>query len=214
MTRFKTKDSPEVLHELPMEIIPLELMQGGGNRDLDLLESKGILFLEDDISKQSISHTLKKLITLHSDPEFKDTIQIIINSPGGYCDAGWALIDTLGYVKNRVKTIAMGQICSMALSIFIAGDERWMTPNCSAMIHQFLGGGIGNYSDLIAKTKGWDLEMKRQVQHLIKCSNYKSEAQVKKNLLKDYDHYLSPEEMKKHGLCDVIFKPHVRGTRK
>jgi len=182
-------------------------------RDQTELEDRGILIIDRIISKDSLAKISKRMLVLHFDKEFKDEIQIILNSPGGYCDAGWALIDLMGFVKNRVKTVAMGEICSMATSIFIAGDDRVMSPNCSAMIHQFSDYGEGKYDELIAKGKMWEMEMEKEVAHLIRCSKYTNKAQVEKNLLKGNDHWLSPNEMKKHGLCDQVFKPKARGKK-
>ena len=222
---LKRKGSPSILrmkqHDEDDEgcgqvvpVIPIEVLTAlatGHNPDL---EDKGVLFLEDDISKHSLSRLTRKLVALHFDDDFKDWIQLIINSPGGYCDAGWALIDLMAWCKNPIRTIAMGEICSMATSIFIAGDDRMMSPNCSTMIHQFSDYGAGTYGDLIAKKKGWEIEMSKEIAHLIRCSKYKTEAEVKKNILKAHDHWLSPQEMKKHGLCDSVFIPQPRGKKK
>lgn len=189
----------------------LSMMQEQGEKEL---EDSGVIIINDYISKQTLARAYRKLIVLHMDDTFKDDIQIILNSPGGYCDAGWAFIDMMAFVKNNIRTIAMGEIASMATSIFIAGDERIISPNTSSMIHQFSDYGEGNYTDLIAKNKMWDMEMEKDIQHILRCSKYKTAAEVKKNILKDSDHWLSPHDMKKHGLCDTIFKPKPRGKKK
>lgn len=198
-------------------ILPLELFQNmnmGGNHEDHILDQRGFIIIDKDISKQSLSQSYKKLLALHFNHQFTDPIHIIINSPGGYCDAGWAFIDLMTFVKNKIITIAMGEIASMATSIFITGDERILTPNCSTMIHQFSDFGTGNYGDLVAKTKMWELEYERSVNHFVKYSKYKTKDQVEKHLLKQNDNWLSPLDMKKHGLCDRVFTPKPRGHRK
>src|SRR5688572_1394404 len=157
----------------------------GNNHAQTALEDRGILFIEDVISKESLSRVTKKLMALHFNPDFKDNIQLIINSPGGYCDAGWAFIDLMAWCKNNIITVGLGEICSMATSIFISGDHRVMSPNCSAMIHQFSDYGEGSYGDLIAKKKFWEMEYDKDLAHLLRCSKYKSKEDVKKNILKD-----------------------------
>jgi len=176
-------------------------------RDQVDLESRGILIIDGIISNESIAKIYKRMLVLHLNESFNDPIQLILNSPGGDCDAGWALIDLIGFIRLKVKTIAMGEICSTATAIFIAGDERIMAPNCSAMIHQFSDAGIGNYSDLVAKGKAWKMESDKETAHLIKHSKYTTKAQIEKHILRSYDHWLSPQEMKRHGLCDEVFKP-------
>lgn len=187
-------------------VIPLEVLHAlsGANKEDNSLESRGIIFLDREINTMTISHIIKRIISLHFNPDFKDPIQLIINSPGGATDAGWALIDVMSWVKNPVRTIALGEICSMATSIFIAGDERIMGANSLAMIHQFSWGRAGNYSELVAGRKAEDLQDRMDVKHLLLHSKYKTEADIRKHVLKNTDNWLSPSEMKKHGLCDRI----------
>lgn len=173
----------------------------------DPLESYGILIIDDTITKQSIARATKKLLEYHFDSSFDNDVQIILNSPGGYLDAGHAFIDLMGWVRHKVRTVALGHICSMATLIFIHGDERIMAPNSIAMIHQFSGGNVGNYTDLVAGRKYEDLEMQRHINMFIECSKYKTEKEIRQYLLKNTDNYLTPKEMIKHGLCEGIFEP-------
>jgi ATP-dependent Clp protease protease subunit len=194
------------------QIIPFDLLQAmmsNGKQD-DSLEARGIIFLDKEINSMTVGHIIKRIMSLHFNPDFKDSIQLILNSPGGSTDAGWALIDVMAWVKNPVRTIALGEICSMATSIFISGDERVMGSNALAMIHQFSWGRAGNYSELVASRKAEDLQDKMDIKHLIKHSKYKTEADVRKHLLQDTDNWLSPEEMKKHGLCDRVLSATTR----
>lgn len=227
MIRRKKKEEPKVtpsVTESPKQddteavgVIPLELLQalGGGMKEDDSLESRGIIFLDKEINNMTVSHVIKRLISLHFNPDFKDSIQIIINSPGGATDAGWALIDVMSWVKNPVRTIALGEICSMATSIFISGDERIMGANALAMIHQFSWGRAGNYSELVASRKAEDLQDQMDIKHILQHSKYKTEAEVRKHLLKETDNWLSPTEMKKHGLCDrILTVPDFRKKKK
>jgi ATP-dependent Clp protease, protease subunit len=185
---------------------PFEFFSQFGEENKNL-ENRGIIFISGPISKETLSRAGKRLLTLHFDKEFKDDIQIIINSPGGFCDAGWAFIDLMTFCSNRIVTIAMGETCSMGTNIFIAGDHRIMAPNAQSMIHHFSWAAMGNYADLVAQRKAEDMEHQREMEHLLKCSKYKTFADVEKYLLLDQDHWLTPKEMKKHGLCDQIYTP-------
>lgn len=175
------------------------------NRDMGSLENRGIIMISGEISKDSLARATRTLLRLHFDTDFNEEVQIIINSPGGYTDAGWAFIDMMDFVNLKIRTIAMGEICSMATSIFMAGDERIMSPNSCAMIHQFSWGSQGTYSDLVAQRKAEDMEHKREIRHLIRFSKYTTEEEIRKHVLLDTDHWLTPEEMLKHGLCDEVF---------
>lgn len=174
------------------------------------LEDRGIIVINDFISKESLVGPYKKILALHFDPNFTDAIQIILNSPGGYTDGGWAFIDLLNFIKNPVRTVATGEICSMATMIFISGDNRIMSPNSVAMIHQFSGCNEGTYGDLVASRKAEDMEHSKIIAHFMHYSKYNNQKEVLANLLLDHDHWLSPAEMYKHGLCDNVMKVRPR----
>jgi ATP-dependent Clp protease, protease subunit len=193
---------------------PLELFQLMQARDNLELEDRGILFINNVITKHTLDRAYKRLLSLHFNPNFTDTIQIIINSPGGYTDAGWAFIDMMEFVKNPITTIAVGEIASMATSIFIAGDQRVMSPNSIAMIHEFSTGTAGNYSELVASRKAEDIEYQKDLNHLIRHSRYTTQAQITANLLKETDNWLTPVEMSFHGLCDEITEARPRQKKR
>lgn len=203
------QDHPKAVEEEEYIVDPssiLQLLQ----QQAHSLESRGILFIDEPISKRTLANATRRLLEYHFDPDFEDEIQIILNSPGGYTDAGNAFIDLMQWCRLKVRTIALGEISSMATLIFIHGDERIMAPNSIAMIHQFSSVNMGNYTDLVASRKYEDIEMQRHLKMFLECSKYKTEEQVQKHLLKSYDNYLTPEEMLEHGLCDEIFKSYKK----
>jgi len=185
---------------------PFEFFSQFGEENKNL-ENRGIIFINGPITKDTLARASKRLLTLQIDKDFQDDIQIIINSPGCYVDAGWAFIDLMTFCSNRIVTICMGEICSMGTNIFIAGDHRIMSPNSQAMIHHFSWAAMGSYPDLVAQRKAEDLEHQREIEHLLQCSKYTKLEDVRKQLLKDQDHWLSPKEMKLHGLCEQIYTP-------
>lgn len=182
--------------------------------DDKLLEQRGILLIDKPISKETISQVTNKLLTLQFDDKFDEEVQIIINSPGGYLDATWAFIDAMESVRFPIRTIAMGEICSAAVMIFIAGDTRVMSPNSVAMIHHFSTFTGGSYPELLANRKSEDLQAIRMVRHFIHNSRYNTPKEVIDNILLGHNNWLSPREMKKHGLCDIVMKAKVRDKKK
>jgi ATP-dependent Clp protease protease subunit len=171
-----------------------------------ILEERGIFTINEIISTKSLSSIMNKMLALHFNETFEDTIQLIINSPGGYLDATWAFIDLMESIRLPIRTIAMGEIASGATMIFVAGDERVMSPNVTTMIHHFSSGIAGSYPELIAARKNQDMETKKIVNHFKKYSKLKTQKEVLDKILLTQDHYLSPQEMKKFGLCDIILR--------
>lgn len=201
--RVEEVEEAEELEEEPSN--PFEYLSQI-NKEMGNLENRGIINISSEISKESLARATRTLLRLHFS-DFNDPVQIIINSPGGFTDAGWAFIDMMDFVNLEIRTIAMGEVCSMGCSIFIAGDHRIMSPNSCAMIHQFTWSTAGNYGELVAQRKAEDMEHEREVRHFINHSKYKTETEIRKHVLLECDHWLTPKDMLSHGLCDEIYVP-------
>lgn len=172
----------------------------------DILAENGVVFLSGALTENKATSVLRQLWTYHFKQDYTDPIHLIISSPGGRADCMWAIIDTMNSIKNKVNTIAMGEIASAGSFIFFAGDTRKISENTLCMIHNFSRAAIGNYPELVASRKGHDMEYKLCIQHLISSSKYKTEAAVKKHLLKDQDHWLTANDLVTHGLADEIYR--------
>ena len=202
------KEKPGLKSDDEMEVtLPLFFQQSGGGNHKEQLEARGIFLLTGEISDQTVEPVMNALLSLHFKNDFEGPVQLIINSPGGSCDAGYALIDIMNFVRYPVATIAIGSIASMGTSIFIAGDARIMSANSLAMIHHFWANVQGTYPELIATRKMEDLAHQRELNLLLRHSKYDTEDEVRSNLLKSEDHWMTPKEMKEHGLCDQISRP-------
>jgi ATP-dependent Clp protease protease subunit len=62
-------------------------------------------------------------------------LTIRIKSPGGSVREGWTIHDLLKNSGKKIKTIAEGELYSIATVIFLAGSEREMFPNADGLIH-------------------------------------------------------------------------------
>ena len=73
-----------------------------------------------------------------SDPtQLLKPIILNINSPGGYVDELFALIDMLESMSAPVVTRAYGKVCSCGFVLFCIGDERYVGNNASLMYHEY-----------------------------------------------------------------------------
>ncbi len=195
-----------------IQVMQLPMMQGGEDKEL---EDRGIIILDREITKQTLARASAKLLAFHFNEKWDEPVQLILNSPGGYLDAAWAFIDVMDCIRVPVRTIAMGEIVSAAAMIFVAGDERVMSPNSSAMIHHFSTMTGGSYPELVASRKSEDLQATRIIQHFLRNSTvYKTARQVEEEILLSHDNWLSPKEMKDHGLCDVVLQARKKNRKK
>ena len=129
-----------------MSIIPYVIEQTSrGERSYDIfsrLLSDRIVFLGEEVTDASASSIVEQMLFLEAQDPDKD-IQFYINSPGGSVTAGFAIYDTMQYLKCDVSTICIGLAASFGAFLLAGGakGKRIALPNAENMIHQPLDGG-------------------------------------------------------------------------
>ena len=88
-----------------MSLVPYVIEQTSrGERSYDIysrLLKERIIFLGEEVSDVSASLVVAQLLFLESEDPGKD-IHLYINSPGGSVSAGFAIYDTMNYIKCDV----------------------------------------------------------------------------------------------------------------
>ena len=98
----------------------------------------GIIEVEGEINDEMATKFKKKLQRLIRGPQ--EEIPIFINSEGGEVYALLAMLDCakqqmLQYPHKKLITVAWGKAFSAAVALFCIGNERYITPNSTLMIH-------------------------------------------------------------------------------
>ena len=136
-----------------MSLIPVVIEESPrGERSFDIysrLLRDRIVMINGEIEPQMATAVVAQLLFLESENPNAD-ISLYINSPGGDVASGWAIMDTMNYIKSPVSTIGMGLVASMASVLLAAGEKgkRFALPNAEIMIHQPLGGVQGQTTDM------------------------------------------------------------------
>ncbi len=136
-----------------MALVPVVVEQTNrGEKDpmIFILDFKGKNnFLGGEVNDVTADLVVAQLLFLEAEDPDKD-IQIYINSPGGSITAGFAIYDTMQYIKPDVSTICIGMAASMGAFLLAAGakGKRFALPNSEIMIHQPLGGMQGQAEDI------------------------------------------------------------------
>lgn len=188
-------------------LIPMVIDQkGAGERSYDiysrLLEDR-IIFLNGEIDDNVANLVIAQLIYLEGKNPDKD-IFLYINSPGGSVSAGFAIYDTMQYIKCDVTTICVGLAASMGAFLLSSGTKgkRFALPNSEIMIHQPLGGAQGQASDIEIQARHI-ARIKIKINQILSENTGKSLKVIEKDT--DRDNYMTAEEAKKYGLVDQIF---------
>lgn len=169
------------------------------------MEDRGIIFIWGTIDDAMAESVCRDIIELNMDGR-AGCIQMLINSTGGSCQAGFAIIDMMEWSRIPVCTAGFGIVGSMATLIFIAGEKgrRVITPGTALLVHHYKAMNAGSYPDLISMRKYEDFLYNRVVAHYRKHSALKNESDVLAGLLRDVDHWITPDEALTLGLADAI----------
>ncbi len=188
-------------------LIPMVVDQTStGERSYDiysrLLEDR-IIFLTGEITDQSANIVVAELIYLEGKNPDKD-IHLYINSPGGSVSAGFAIYDTIKYIKCDVVTICVGLAASMGAFLLASGTKgkRYALPNSEIMIHQPLGGMQGQASDIEIHSRHI-VQTKKKLNQILSEVTGQPLEKIEKDT--DRDNFMTAEEAKKYGLVDDIF---------
>ncbi len=132
-------------------------------------------------------------------------ISVYINSPGGDVAAGWAIMDTMQYIKSPVSTIGMGLVASMGSVLLAAGQKgkRFVLPNTQIMIHQPLAGAEGQITDLEIRMNQYQKNKKTLIKQMAGFTGRKEKELFD---AMERDNWMTPEEAKDFGLIDGVLK--------
>ena len=193
-----------------MSLVPYVLEQTSrGERTYDIysrLLKDRIIFLGEEVNDVSANLIVAQLLFLESEDPGKDIHQYV-NSPGGSVSAGWAIYDTMHYVKCDVSTICMGMAASMGAFLLAGGakGKRFALPNAEIMIHQPSGGAQGQASDIkIVADK--IIDTRRKLNEHLAANTGQPLSVIEVDT--ERDHYMSAEEAKAYGLIDDVISNH------
>lgn len=189
-----------------MSLIPIVVEQTSrGERSYDIysrLLKERIIFLGGEIYDEFANLIVAQLLFLEADDPDKD-IQLYINSPGGSVTAGFAIYDTMKYIKCDVSTICIGMAASMGAFLLTAGEKgkRFALPNSEIMIHQPMGGARGQASDIAIHAEQI-LKMKDKINKILAENTGQPLEKIEKDA--DRDFFMSAEDAKEYGIVDEV----------
>lgn len=189
-----------------MSVIPMVVEQTSrGERSYDIysrLLKERVIFLSGEVEDRMANLIVAQLLFLESEDPTKD-INIYINSPGGSVTAGMAIYDTMQFIKPDIRTLCIGQACSMGAFLLAGGNagKRAALPNARVMIHQPLGGFRGQASDIQIHAQEI-LKIKHTLNDRLAFHTGQSIERIEKDT--DRDNFMSAEEAKAYGLVDEV----------
>jgi len=165
-----------------------------------------IVFLGGPLDDETANLIIAQMLFL-SNEDSKNDIHFYINSPGGSITAGFAIYDTMQFLRCDVATYCVGQAASMGAMLLTGGKtgKRFLLANSRVLLHQPLITGVlqGPATDL-------DIEAKEILRLRARLYNILAEhtGQNPEKIEKDCDRnlWLEAQEAIKYGLVDRILQ--------
>ena len=177
-------------------------------------EKERSILLSENISACSVKGIIEQIIAINNDDDEKEDdyknwerkpIKLFINSFGGSCYDGLALIDIIKQSKTPVHTISIGSSMSMGLWIYLSGHKRYVGEHATLMWHDVT-------TWVWDKTEGIKQELNEALRlSKMYCSEMVNTSMVKQETLNDYinrkaEWYIPAEEAINLKLADGYYK--------
>jgi len=166
--------------------------------DLTVLNNRQILLYEE-VTEDVSERIVKQLFAL--DTVNREPIAIYINSPGGQCSCGLAIINVMRTISSPVITIITGEASSISGHISVSGNKRLAYSDAVWFEHSldtyFEGNSakLNNHNNFIKRYKKLLNDNLRQYTKL-------SDSDIKKIDIDDM--YLFADEMLEKAIIDAI----------
>jgi ATP-dependent Clp protease protease subunit len=194
-------------HLPPTSVDPVRIECGDDGhgveeRLLDRLMETRTLIISEPISSELSRKILPRLLLLEAaDPEAP--VKVLINSPGGAVDDGFAIYDMMRFIKCPVTTVCVGLAASAATIVLLGADKgrRLALPNTRVLLHQPSQAMRGAASD-IEISANEILRIRERINELLAEETGQSREKVLKDLNRDY--WLSAQQAVEYGLLDKV----------
>ncbi len=189
-----------------MSFVPYVIEQNSrGERSYDIysrLLKDRIIFLGEEVTDVSANLVVAQMLFLEAEDPGKD-IHFYINSPGGSVSAGFAIYDTMQYIKCDVSTICIGMAASMGAFRLSGGakGKRLALPNAEIMIHQPSGGARGQETEIRIVAENI-LKTRNKLNEILAANTGKSVEEISRDT--ERDNYMTAQEAVAYGLIDSV----------
>lgn len=178
-------------------------MGGTSYLERHLIESRTLL-VSGPITDRLARHCAERLFVMEA-RDAEKPITVIINSPGGSADSGFAIYDLLRFVRPPIRTVVNGLCASAGILVHLAGDRgsRFCLPESRFMIHQPSTAGQGTASDLDITAREV-IKLRERYVRIIAEGTGRDPERILEDARRDF--WLNGEEAKKYGLVDRVVR--------
>jgi ATP-dependent Clp protease protease subunit len=160
-----------------------------------------IVLVNGTVDQELAEKVMSQLFVLDADSN--DPIRVVITSPGGHVDSGYAIHDTMRFLKSPVITIGAGWVASIAVPILFGGakGKRYSLPNTRFLIHQPSGGAGGQAADIRIEAQEI-LKIRARINQLIATETGQTVERVGRD--SDRNYWMNAEEALEYRLISKV----------
>lgn len=176
-----------------------------GDRIMDVyshLLSERIVYLGTEVDDGVSNALIAQLIHLEAVNTDRD-IMLYINSPGGSLTAVFAVYDAMQFIRAPIATFCVGQACSSAALLLMAGDpgKRTILPHARVVLQQPSGRSQGAIPDLILQADEV-IRLRSESEAIMSRHTGKSIDELRKDM--DRDRVFSAAAAVEYGIADQV----------
>ena len=181
--------------------------ENGRNQGQDIALTKRLIESRTLIVSEVVTDRLYRkvagMVTVLENIDPKKAITVLVNSPGGSADSGFAIYDLLRFSSCPVRTIANGVVASSAVLIYLAGDDgqHFSLPHARFLLHQPSTAARGQASDLEITAREI-VKLRQRYNKIVERHTGRELAKIEAD--SDRDFWLSAAEAQEYGLVNRI----------
>jgi ATP-dependent Clp protease protease subunit len=171
----------------------------------DKLLAKRIVMISEPILPLAAKRVISELLYLDSE-DAKKPITLYINTPGGSVSDGFAIFDTIRFIRAPVTTVCTGISASMGTILMLAPKKKeWRVamPNTRFMIHQPSSAFQGAAADIEIGAKQIVKLRDRLIEIYVKETGQKEER-IRNDMNRDF--WMTAQEAVDYGLCHRVIE--------
>jgi ATP-dependent Clp protease protease subunit len=167
-----------------------------------MLQSR-VVMVSGEVDPELAERVVSQLLVL--DGISKEPIKVVISSPGGHVDSGYAIHDVMRFIEAPVMAIGVGWVASIAVPILLGAPKarRFTLPNTRFLLHQPSGGAGGQAADIRIEAQEI-LKIRKRINELIALETGQNMEKVGRD--SDRNFWMSAEEALAYGLVARIIK--------
>jgi ATP-dependent Clp protease protease subunit len=195
------------MHDARNQLIPMVVEQTNrGERAYDIfsrLLKDSIIFIGTQIDDTVANLAIAQLLFLEAEDPDRDVV-MYINSPGGSITAGFAIYDTMQFIKPDVATYCIGQAASIAAVLLASGakGKRYSLPNSRILIHQPWMSGLGGQASDIDIAAREILRMRERINGILVQHTGQTAKRIQEDTERDY--IMTADQGKEYGIIDEV----------